>query len=143
MRRRPSPSRAQPSRQLPGHDAVRRKPGTFGAQAEPARRARGMGLPEKLARLIGASDPTHIIFCLNCTDALNMAIQGSIKPGMHVITTALEHNSVLRQLAPLKRSGNIELTILQPDQNGTVTVEQFEQAFTPQTAWWYARMPPT
>ncbi len=88
---------------------------------------------EKLARLIGASDPTHIIFCLNCTDALNMAIQGSIKPGMHVITTALEHNSVLRQLAPLKRSGNIELTILQPDQNGTVTVEQFEQAFTPQT----------
>ena len=83
------------------------------------------GCREKLARLIGASDPTHIIFCLNCTDALNMAIQGSIKPGMHVITTALEHNSVLRQLAPLKRSGNIELTILQPDQNGTVTVEQF------------------
>lgn len=91
------------------------------------------GCREKLARLIGASDPTHIIFCLNCTDALNMAIQGNIKPGMHVITTALEHNSVLRQLAPLKRSGNIELTILQPDQNGTVTVEQFEQAFTPQT----------
>lgn len=86
---------------------------------------------EKLARLIGAPDPTHIIFCLNCTDALNMAIRGSIKPGMRVVTTALEHNSVLRQLAPLKRTGEIELEILQPGPDGTVAPAQFQRALTP------------
>lgn len=89
---------------------------------------------EKLAALIGAPDPARIVFCLNCTDALNMAIRGSIRPGMHVITTSLEHNSVLRQLAPLRRSGRIELTILQPGPDGAVSASQFEQAFTPRTS---------
>lgn len=83
---------------------------------------------EALAGLLGAPDPARMIFCLNCTDALNMAIQGSLRPGMHVITTALEHNSVLRQLAPLNSAGIIRFTILQPDESGIVTAQQFAEA---------------
>lgn len=83
---------------------------------------------EALSELLGAPNPARMIFCLNCTDALNMAIQGSLRPGMHVITTALEHNSVLRQLAPLNSAGIIRLTILHPDESGIVTAKQFAEA---------------
>lgn len=86
---------------------------------------------EALAKLLNAPDPARIVFCLNCTDALNIAVQGSLHPGMHVITTALEHNSVIRQLAHLNTSGAIRLTILQPNESGTVSAEQFARAFTP------------
>ena len=89
---------------------------------------------ERLAELLSAPDPAHIVFCLNCTDALNIAVQGSLRPGMHVITTALEHNSVLRQLAHLNSSGAIRLTILQPGSDGTVAAAQFERAISPDTS---------
>ena len=89
---------------------------------------------ERLAELLSAPDPARIIFCLNCTDALNIAVQGSLRPGMHVITTALEHNSVLRQLAHLNSSGAIRLTILQPGSDGTVAAAQFERAISPDTS---------
>ena len=89
---------------------------------------------ERLAELLSAPDPARIVFCLNCTDALNIAVQGSLRPGMHVITTALEHNSVLRQLAHLNSSGAIRLTILQPGSDGTVAAAQFERAISPDTS---------
>ena len=88
---------------------------------------------------LARADPARIIFCLNCTDALNIAVQGSLRPGMHVITTALEHNSVLRQLAHLNSSGAIRLTILQPGSDGTVAAAQFERAIPPDTSLVAAR----
>ena len=71
----------------------------------------------------------NVVFTLNCTHALNSAIFGIVKKGGHIITTCLEHNSVLRPLYELKRGGIIDLTILSPV-NGMdfVTAKQVELA---------------
>ncbi len=66
---------------------------------------------EKLASLFLA-DAEDVIFTKNCTEALNIAIFGTISEGSHVITTVHEHNSVLRPLYYLKKSGKIALTII-------------------------------
>jgi cysteine desulfurase family protein len=65
-----------------------------------------------LARLFGAPRPERVVFGYNATDALNMAINGVIRPGDHVITSTLEHNSVNRPLNQLERDGSITLTRL-------------------------------
>ncbi len=66
---------------------------------------------EKVAQLFGA-DAEDIIFTKNCTEALNIAIFGTVSEGSHVITTVHEHNSVLRPLYHLKKMGKIALTII-------------------------------
>ncbi len=88
---------------------------------------------ETLKTLIAAPSGGHIIFCFNATDALNMAIKGSLHTGAHVVTTLLEHNSVLRVLKELEVRSLITLTLLEPDESGAVTAAQFEQALTPHT----------
>ncbi|MBQ7227867.1 MAG: aminotransferase class V-fold PLP-dependent enzyme [Clostridia bacterium] len=79
------------------------------------------------AKYFGAS-PDKVIFTLNCTDALNTAIFGTVVKGGHVVTTALEHNSVLRPLIRLKELGLIDYTILSPLGGGFVTAEQIASA---------------
>ena len=79
-----------------------------------------------LAQLFGAESPERIAFTANSTQALNMAIKGSLQPGDHVITTALEHNSVLRPLYELEDRG-VELTILPADLLGNICYEDFEK----------------
>ena len=54
---------------------------------------------EAVAAVLGARDPFCVAFAFNCTDALNLAIKGALRTGDHVISTLLEHNSVLRVLA--------------------------------------------
>ena len=63
---------------------------------------------EAVARLIGAAQSSSVAFASNCTDALNLAIKGCLRRGDHVISTLLEHNSVLRPLSMLHDSGQIE-----------------------------------
>ncbi|MDR2435410.1 MAG: aminotransferase class V-fold PLP-dependent enzyme [Treponema sp.] len=58
-----------------------------------------------LARLFGAARPERIVFTLNTTDALNLAIKGILRPGDHVITGSMEHNSVARPLEALRARG--------------------------------------
>jgi cysteine desulfurase / selenocysteine lyase len=65
-----------------------------------------------LARLFGAPRPERVVFGHNATDALNMALKGVLRPGDHVITSVLEHNSVNRPLNQLEREGSITLTRL-------------------------------
>ena len=65
----------------------------------------------------------NIVFCNNCTQALNMAILGHAKKGGHVITTVCEHNSVLRPLYHLKKNGIIDVSIAVPNNEGIVQVE--------------------
>ena len=65
-----------------------------------------------LARLFGAPRPERVVFGHNATDALNMAIKGVVRPGDHVITSVLEHNSVNRPLNQLQQDGVITLTRL-------------------------------
>ena len=80
-----------------------------------------------LAQLFGAESPDRIAFTANSTQALNIAIKGILNPGDHVITTALEHNSVLRPLYELENRG-VELTVLPADSKGNICYEDFEKA---------------
>ena len=87
---------------------------------------------EKLAHLFKAPDARHVVFSLNATEALNIAIEGLLKPADHVITTAASHNSVLRPLYR-KRDGGVALTILPVSPDGSLGYEGFERAINEQT----------
>lgn len=83
---------------------------------------------EKIAELFGISDPARIAFTSNATEALNIAIQGLFQSGDHVITTACEHNSVLRPLYLMEKRG-VELSVVPADQKGRILYEQLESCF--------------
>lgn len=85
-----------------------------------------------LARLFHGENPARIAFTANATQALNTAIKGILNPGDHVITTAMEHNSVLRPLYELEERG-VELTILPADKQGRIAYEDFENAIRDNT----------
>ena len=85
-----------------------------------------------LAQLFRAESPERIAFTANSTQALNTAIKGVLYPGDHVITTALEHNSVLRPLYEMEDRG-VELTILPADSLGNICYEDIEKEIKPNT----------
>ena len=85
-----------------------------------------------LAQLFGAESPERIAFTANSTQALNIAIKGILEPGDHVITTPLEHNSVLRPLYEMEERG-VELTVLPADSMGHIRYEDIEEAIQPNT----------
>jgi cysteine desulfurase/selenocysteine lyase len=71
-----------------------------------------------VAQLLGVDDPRRIVFTLNGTDALHLAIQGLVRPGDHVLTTAAEHNSVLRPLQQLEDRRGVAVTHVGCDASG-------------------------
>lgn len=82
---------------------------------------------EKLARFFHAENPRQIVFTMNSTESLNIALKGVLSPGDHVITTMMEHNSVLRPLYELEASG-VELSIVKSNTQGTLDYDDFERA---------------
>ena len=74
----------------------------------------------RLQELIGAEDPSCVIFAFNCTDALNLAIKGTLRFGDHAVATLLDHNSVLRPLNELAVRGRISLTLVEPRPDGFI-----------------------
>jgi cysteine desulfurase family protein len=86
----------------------------------------------KLAQLFSVKNPNDIIFASNATMALNQAIKGFVKPGMHVITTSLEHNSVRRPLEFLKRTAQIDITYITPS-NKASTIKEIAKAIRKET----------
>ena len=78
-----------------------------------------------LAEFFHAESPERIAFTVNSTMALNTAIKGLLNPGDHAITTALEHNSVLRPLYEMEQRG-IQLTVLPADRQGRIDYANFE-----------------
>lgn len=88
---------------------------------------------EELAQMLGEEDSSRVAFALNATDALNMAIHGVLRSGDHVVSTLIEHNSVLRPLSELSRSGVITLTLVPPDSRGYIHAQDMERALTPRT----------
>ena len=64
------------------------------------------GVRKRLCQFFGGDDPDRVIFASNATDALNLVIQGAVKSGGHVVSSQLEHNSVLRPLQHLRESGS-------------------------------------
>jgi cysteine desulfurase / selenocysteine lyase len=89
---------------------------------------------EALAALFKVDDPARIIFALNATDALNIALKGFLKAGDHVLFTALEHNSVLRPLGALRRAGLITTSMIPCSPEGYPDLGFLEQAYQPQTS---------
>ena len=87
---------------------------------------------ERLCRMFGGTDPRQVVFTCNSTESLNIAIRGLLNPGDHVITTMLEHNSVLRPLYDLEAKGT-SLTIIESDRSGNFDIEDMKKAVRPET----------
>jgi cysteine desulfurase / selenocysteine lyase len=85
-----------------------------------------------LARFFNAVAPEHVIFTLNATDALNLALKGVLKPGDHVVTTSMEHNSVARPLRKLQRAA-VTATFVPASPEGLVSVSAMAEAIQPGT----------
>ncbi len=81
----------------------------------------------------GGDDYNRLTFSYNATDSLNMIIQGLAEKGAHVITTMLEHNSVLRPLYSLQQKGLIDVTYLPFDERGYVDPDDVKKAIRPNT----------
>lgn len=81
---------------------------------------------EKLSDLFNLQNPSRVAFTCNSTESLNTAIKGILSSGDHAITTALEHNSVLRPLYDLQAKG-MELSIVDCDENGNIDYNDFEK----------------
>ena len=87
---------------------------------------------EKLAGFFGAEDARQIVFTMNSTESLNIAIKGILNPGDHVISTVFEHNSVLRPLYEMEKKG-VEVTFLGCDEKGTLDYANFDKAIKENT----------
>jgi len=85
-----------------------------------------------LAEMFGAEDPLRVVFCKNVTEALNTILRGLLRPGDHVITGSMEHNSVMRPLRALERQG-VELTVVPASPAGVLQPRHFEHALRPHT----------
>jgi cysteine desulfurase family protein len=93
---------------------------------------------EETRRLLAAffdygGDPHRVVFTQNATDSLNIALFGLLESGDHVVTTRLEHNSVLRPLAHLKRDHGVDVTHVARDAQGYVDPDDIRSAITAKT----------
>ncbi len=87
----------------------------------------------KLARLLGCPRADHVCFTPNSTVALNTAINGVVRPGDRVVTTVLEHNSVLRPLNRLAVERGVTVEHAGCDASGVLDYDELEQLVTPGT----------
>ncbi|HSH37084.1 aminotransferase class V-fold PLP-dependent enzyme [Schnuerera sp.] len=87
---------------------------------------------ELLAKLFNIKNPMNLIFTFNCTESLNIGIKGILNKGDHVITTSMEHNSVLRPLKALEKEG-IEITIVRGDSAGRINPKDIEKSIKKNT----------
>ena len=105
--------------------------GAHGGALEASRTV--FGTREKLARLFSCRRADHVVFTANSTEALNIAINGTIHRGDHVISTDCEHNSVLRPLYRLEEERGVELDFVPADRQGRVDYSDFERLMRPNT----------
>ena len=86
----------------------------------------------RLAKLFGCPRADHVVFTANSTEALNIALYGLISVGDHVISTDLEHNSVLRPLYDLQTRG-VAVDFVPADKKGNIRYEDMQKLFRPDT----------
>jgi cysteine desulfurase family protein len=91
------------------------------------------GTRKLLTELFNGDDPNRLTFSYNASDSLNMILQGLSEKGDHVVTTFLEHNSVLRPLHHLQMDGTIELTHVMFDEEGYVHPDDIKKAIKENT----------
>jgi len=92
---------------------------------------------EAIAELFHADDPLRVVLGANVTEALNLALFGYLQPGDHVVTSSMEHNSVMRPLRALEAGwggGPIELTVVACSPQGFLDPADVEAALRPETA---------
>lgn len=82
-----------------------------------------------IARLFNIERPENIVFTLNTTMALNIAINGHVRPGMHIVISGMEHNSVYRTVS----NCGCPFSIAEPDPTGYVSLESIKKAVKPNT----------
>lgn len=87
---------------------------------------------ESLAELFNVDDPLRIIFTLNVTEALNLALKGLLRPGDQVITSSMEHNSVMRPLRELEKRG-VEVKVIPCSSQGVLDPVDLERAIKKNT----------
>lgn len=87
---------------------------------------------DRLCKLFNGTSPKQVVFTTNSTESLNIAIKGLLNPGDHVITTMLEHNSVLRPLYEMQEK-DVELTIVKSNKMGTLDIADIEAAIKDNT----------
>lgn len=87
---------------------------------------------EAVAELFNAPDPLRVVFTPNVTEALNLALQGLLRPGAHVITGSMEHNALMRPLRVLERQG-IEITVVRCLPDGLLEPAAIQAAIRPNT----------
>ena len=105
--------------------------GTHGGALKSARSV--FSARENISRLFNGPGPERVVFAANATEALNIALGGLFRKDDHVITTALEHNSVLRPLYRLEEEGIIQLSIVPADKRGCVDYDDFSRLIQPNT----------
>jgi len=88
---------------------------------------------DRLGRFFGGDEHHHVCFTYNATDALNTLIQGLVAPGCHVVSSRLEHNSVLRPLHHLQRQGLIHMDLVPFDERGFIDPAAVLKAIRPET----------
>lgn len=87
----------------------------------------------QLAKLFHVRNANDIVYTSNTTEALNLAIKGFIKPGMHIISSSIEHNSVRRPLEYMFHQYQVQVSYLQTDASGVIRLEDLEQAISADT----------
>lgn len=87
----------------------------------------------KLSDYFNLNNPENVIFTSGCTESLNLALIGTVKDGGHIVTTYLEHNSVLRCISHLSEKHHITFTCVMPNKNGIIQIEDIKKAITPKT----------
>lgn len=87
----------------------------------------------QLSRLFGIQNPNNLFFYLNATQALNQAIKGFLKPGDHVVSSSVEHNSVRRPIEFMRKTSQVEATFIEPRDDHHFYVEDFAKAIQPNT----------
>ena len=96
---------------------------------------RVMGIRRQVCQFFGGSDPERVIFSYNATDALNTLIQGLITPGSRVVSSRLEHNSVLRPLHYFSEQGIIDLDLVPFSPEGFIDPMAVAEAIRPNTCF--------
>lgn len=84
------------------------------------------------AQLFNIEDAGRIVFTKNCTESLNLALKGILREGDHVVTTSMEHNSVIRPLIELRKKG-VSTTFISCRQDGSVSTEDIKSAIRKNT----------
>lgn len=87
---------------------------------------------QEICSIFNIKDPMRVVFTSNTTEALNIALKGILKEGDHVITSSMEHNSMIRPLMALKGKG-IEVTIVKANEEGKIDPEDIKEAITKKT----------